>query len=172
MGAKTASHVEELHRQHSGRVYGYVFRRLRDVPSAQSITNDVFRIAWQQQKEPDDDALAWLLVTARNLVANELRAQQRQRGLVDKLGRAELSRRPAEPDGTSHEVREVLATLREAEREILMLAYWDLLSLAEIAAILGCSADSAKSRLFRARKAFSRRSPNQILKGGTDNGQH
>ncbi|GAA1862332.1 RNA polymerase sigma factor [Paeniglutamicibacter psychrophenolicus] len=172
MGAKTASHVEELHRQHSGRVYGYVFRRLRDVPLAQSITNDVFRIAWQQQKEPGDDALAWLLVTARNLVANELRAQQRRRSLVEKLGSAELSRRPAEPDGTSHEVREVLATLREAEREILMLAYWDSLSLAEIAAILGCSADSAKSRLFRARKAFSRKTPNQMLKGGTDHGQH
>ena len=172
MGARTALHVEELHRQHSRRVYGYVYRRTGDVQSAQQITNDVFRIAWQHQKEPSEDALPWLLVTARNLIANESRAQRRQRGLVEKLGGAELARRPQQGNDPGAAVREVLGTLRPQEREILMLAYWDSLSLGEISAILGCSPESAKSRLFRARRAFSKKAPNQMVKGGTPNGQH
>lgn len=172
MGALTASHVEELHQQYARRVYGYTYRRIRDVSSAQQITNDVFRIAWQQQKSPAADVLPWLLVTARNLVANELRAIQRQRRLAQKVGVEELHRRDSSPDPLSEAVREVLDSLRAAEREILMLAYWDALSLTEIAALLDCSVDSAKSRLFRARKAFSRKAPNHMLKGGTDNGQH
>ncbi|MBV1780478.1 sigma-70 family RNA polymerase sigma factor [Paeniglutamicibacter sp. ABSL32-1] len=172
MGARTALHVEELHRQYSQRVYGYVYRRTSDVQSAQQITNDVFRIAWQHQKEPSEDALPWLLVTARNLVANEYRAQRRQRSLIEKLGSSELARRPQPENDPGAAVREVLNTLRPQEREILMLAYWDSLSLNEISTILRCSPDSAKSRLFRARKAFSKKAPNQMLKGGTSNGQH
>lgn len=172
MGARTALHVEELHRQYSQRVYGYVYRRTTDVQLAQQITNDVFRIAWQHQKEPSAEVLPWLLVTARNLIANEFRARRRQRSLVEKLGGAELARRREPEDDPGSAVRDVLNTLRPQEREILMLAYWDLLSILEISSILECSPDSAKSRLFRARKAFSKKAPNQMLKGGTSDGQH
>lgn len=172
MGARTALHVEELHRQYSQRGYGYVYRRTTDVQLAQQITNDVFRIAWQHQKEPSAEVLPWLLVTARNLIANEFRARRRQRSLVEKLGGAELARRREPEDDPGSAVSDVLNTLRPQEREILMLAYWDLLSILEISSILECSPDSAKSRLFRARKAFSKKAPNQMLKGGTSDGQH
>jgi DNA-directed RNA polymerase specialized sigma24 family protein len=51
---------------------------------------------------------------------------------------------------------EALDYLREKDREILLLAYWDDLSLADIAEVLGCSESAAGVRLFRARKAFAR----------------
>ena len=72
------------------------------------------------------------------------------------------------------EVRRVLA-LKVREGELADIGdgrYLLRSTLAEIAAILDCSPDSAKSRLFRARKAFSKKAPNQMLKGGSSNGQH
>lgn len=132
--------------------------------------------AWRKPWRPETSTPRWpaggaRLATARNLVANELRAQRRQRGLIDKLGSTELARRESPQDDVGAAVREVLETLRPHHREILILAYWDAMSLAEISAILRCSVGSAKSRLFRARKAFSHKAPNQMLKGGTENGQ-
>lgn len=47
-----------------------------------------------------------------------------------------------------------------------MLAYWDGLSTSDIAAVLECSVESAKSRLFRARKAFELKAQTSMLKDG------
>ncbi|HKS03560.1 MAG TPA: sigma-70 family RNA polymerase sigma factor, partial [Arthrobacter sp.] len=47
-----------------------------------------------------------------------------------------------------------MAALRDNERDILQLAYWDELSMAEIAGVLQCSEAAAKVRLHRARAAF------------------
>ena len=155
MGASTASHVEELHRQYSQRVYGYVYRRTGDVQSAQQITNDVFRIAWQHQKEPPEDALPWLLVTARNLVANELQgptppAQPRREARQRRTGP------PSAPRRTTPVPRSARSWTPCARRNVKSSCSptgirWP----GEIVGTPRLLPDSAKSRLFRARKAFS-----------------
>jgi RNA polymerase sigma-70 factor (ECF subfamily) len=164
--------VEELHRLHSKNVYRYVYRRLLDVEVARQITNDAFRLAWQRGITPGDDALPWLLVTARNLVGNELRSMGREKNLVLKAAAARLAERSGRDSGLDEQVHEVLEALRAKDREVLILAYWDALPMAEIAAVLECSHESAKSRLFRARKAFERKAPTSMLKGGSSHGQH
>lgn len=167
MQTELRNSVEELHRLYAQNVYRYTYRRILDIELAQQITNDAFRIAWQRGVPPSQEPLPWLLVTAKNLINNEKRAQTRQTKLARKAAAAQLT------DGREHhsivgeEVRTVLASLREKEREVLMLAYWDSLPVAEIALVLGCSVESAKSRLFRARKAFERKAPSNFLKGGS-----
>ncbi len=52
-----------------------------------------------------------------------------------------------------------MATLREKDRDILQLAYWDGLTMAEIAGVLQCSESAAKVRLHRARTAFRKHLP-------------
>jgi RNA polymerase sigma-70 factor (ECF subfamily) len=49
--------------------------------------------------------------------------------------------------------------LREKDRDILQLAYWDGLDAAEIADVLQCSESAAKVRLHRARAAFRKQMP-------------
>nr|WP_245348639.1 sigma-70 family RNA polymerase sigma factor [Paeniglutamicibacter psychrophenolicus] len=161
-----------MHRLHSKNVYRYVYRRILDVEVARQISNDAFRLAWQRGISPGEDALGWLLVTARNLVGNELRSMGREKNLVFKAAAAQLAERGGHDSGLDEQVHEVLDALRAKDREVLILAYWDALSIAEIAAMLECSHESAKSRLFRARKAFERKAPTSMLKGGGSNGQH
>ena len=81
----------------------------------------------------------------------------------DRIGRAALDlavaqlRSGAESEGMV--VHDALAALRDKERDILQMAYWDELSTAEIAGVLGCSESAAKVRLHRARAAFRKQMP-------------
>lgn len=168
MEARTELAVEELHRLYAQNVYRYVYRRIRDTESARQITNDAFRLAWQRDITVGTEALPWLLVTAKNLISNEVRALAREQKLTLKI--TEQYGRAAENSSSllNESVQSVLESLREKDREVLMLTYWDGLTTAELAAVLNCSVESAKSRLFRARKIFARKAPTSMLKGGTN----
>lgn len=168
METRTASDVEELHRLYAQNVYRYAYRRILDVESARQITNDSFRLAWQRAIPVGPDALPWLLVTARNLVSNEIRSKGREQKLALKVATQRVTGLRNEESQLGEQVRSVLETLRVKDREVLMLAYWDGLSTTEISAVLECSVESAKSRLFRARKAFAHKAPTSMLKGGSN----
>lgn len=51
-------------------------------------------------------------------------------------------------------VAQAMSQLSPSDRAILLLFYWDDLSLSEIAESLGCNENAAKTRLFRARERF------------------
>ncbi|MGX9901689.1 RNA polymerase sigma factor [Arthrobacter sp. SA17] len=143
-----------LHKDNYPRVYMFVQRRVNDPELAQELAADVFRIAWQKQ---DDAAVTWLLTVARNLVGNAYRSRERQQALQDKL--KQNAHRRYEADDANASVQEALDAMREKDRDILQLAYWDALTVAEIAAVLGCSESAAKVRLHRARTAFRKLLP-------------
>ncbi|WP_307794449.1 RNA polymerase sigma factor [Arthrobacter cavernae] len=147
-----------LHKDAYPRVYNFVLRRVNDEELAQELAADVFRVAWEKWEPDSPPSLVWLLSVARNVIGNAYRGRERQRQLNAKL--AEASRLNAAPGGdASPHVHETLDTLRPKDRDILQLAYWDELSLSEIAAILGCTDAAAKVRLHRAREAFRRAMP-------------
>lgn len=168
MEARTELDVEELHRLYAQNVYRYAYRRILDIEAARLITNDAFRIAWQRAIPVGPEALPWLLVTARHLVSNEIRSRGRERELALKVTDQHVTALRDNGSPLGEQVQAVLENLRGKDREVLMLAYWDGLSTAEIAAVLTCSLESAKSRLFRARKAFARKAPTSMLKGGSN----
>lgn len=166
MEAPTALDVEELHRMYAQNVYRYAYRRVLYIESARQITNDAFRLAWQRAIPVGPDALPWLLVTTKNLVSNEIRSLGREQRLALKIATQLVTGLRNNESQLGEQVHAVLETLREKDREVLMLAYWDGLSTTDIAALLECSVESAKSRLFRAHKAFERKAPTSMLKGG------
>ena len=47
-----------------------------------------------------------------------------------------------------------LAKLAPADRALLVLFYWEELSLQDIADSIGCGVNAAKTRLYRARERF------------------
>ncbi|WP_152815594.1 RNA polymerase sigma factor [Georgenia subflava] len=156
--------VEALYNQHAGTVYRYVYRRVLDRQVADELTNDVFRIAWQNLRKARSVDLPWLIGTAKNLVLNEVRARGRRARLSARLhDDAVTDSSVPGHDGVRDRVHEVLATMREQDRDILMLAYWDGFRGAELAAVLDCPAATAASRLFRARKAFARLAPPELV---------
>ena len=161
LAAKEQAFID-LHTQHSARVYGYIACRINDRHRAEELAADVFRIAWQKQlSEPP--GIGWLLATARNVIGNEYKGRRRRQELVERLKDEALSQ---VPEGNTEEraaVADVLVRLREKDREVLMLSYWDELTTVELAQTLGCSPSAAAVRLHRARRAFAKAAPAHLM---------
>lgn len=64
------------------RIYGYVLNRVRNIETANDLTQDVLSKAWASRAtfDPEQDRLAWLIAIASNAIADHfktLRAQKR-----------------------------------------------------------------------------------------------
>jgi RNA polymerase sigma factor (sigma-70 family) len=141
-----------IHKDIYPRVYSFVRRRVESAELAEELAGDVFRVMWQKWDETARTDTAWLLTVARNLIGNAYRSRDRQGALQDKLRAAAVVQFGEESHNVA--VQDAMAGLREKDRDVLQLAYWDELSIAEIAGALGCSEAAAKVRLHRARAAF------------------
>ncbi|WP_314192646.1 sigma-70 family RNA polymerase sigma factor [uncultured Arthrobacter sp.] len=146
-----------VHRDSYPRVYRYVRRRVESPELAEELAADVFRVVWQKWHDQPHADIAWLLTVARNLIGNAYRSRDRLVALQAKLRSSAELRSGAESEDLA--VHDAMAALRDSERDILQLAYWDELSVAEIAGVLQCSEAAAKVRLHRARAAFRKQMP-------------
>ena len=161
LAAKEQAFID-LHTQHSARVYAYIACRINDGHRAEELAADVFRIAWEKQL-PEPPGIGWLLATARNVVGNEYKGRRRRQELVERLREEARTDVPEPHTEERSAVAEVLVQLRERDREVLMLSYWDDLTTAELAQALGCSTSAAAVRLHRARRAFAKAAPAHLM---------
>ncbi|WP_157874074.1 RNA polymerase sigma factor [Psychromicrobium lacuslunae] len=153
-----------MHQDCYSLIYAFVQRRINDPEASQELAADVFRIVWQKW-QGEAPRLPWLYAVARNVIGNEYRSRERRRQLQSRL-RAEAVAQSGSNEPESY-VLEVLETLKNADREVLQLAYWEQLSLAEIGVVLQISPTTAKVRLHRAREAFRRAMPRTGLTTST-----
>ena len=125
---------------------------------AQDAAAEVFLTAWRRLDElPEGDATrVWLYATARRVIANQRRSSRRRLALHQRLALEAASAPHELPPSDSEEtiVHEALRRLGPRDREVLLLAEWEGLSPAQIAAVLGCLTVTARGRLHRARRRF------------------
>jgi RNA polymerase sigma-70 factor (ECF subfamily) len=138
----------------SPRVFAYV-RRQCDLATTQDVVADTFLVAWRRWSDLPDSPLPWLLVVARNTIANRRRHEQRQYRLTETVARLERVAGPAAAADHGMLERETmlaaLADLTELEREALLLVAWDGLANRDAARVAGCSLRAFEVRLSRAR---------------------
>ena len=118
---------------------------------------EVFLTAWRRLDAiPEGEAArVWLYATARRVLANQHRSRRRRHALQERLTVDVAPAAPAEEsDSEVALVHEALRRLGTRDREVLLLAEWEGLSPAEIGAVLGCLAVTARGRLHRARRRF------------------
>ena len=149
VGARGA-HPEEAFRglfaMHYGAVYAYAARRIgRD--EAADVAAEVFTVAWRKIRSVPEEPLPWLYGVARRVVANHLRGALRRARLGERMAAQPRLRR----EGHASDLEEAMASLSDADREVLMLAAWEGLGPAELGRVLGCSTNAATVRLHRAR---------------------
>ena len=149
---------EALYAQHYWALLRYAVRRMPDRESARDLVADAFATAWQRRdRMPPDRVLPWLYRIAGNLLANRRRRTARATDAVHRLMRSTDDRHTAGADeqvewaGALHSVLSDLRSLRDRDREVLMLHAWEGLQGGELAAALGCSTGTAAVRLHRAR---------------------
>ncbi|MEI2277500.1 sigma-70 family RNA polymerase sigma factor [Paenarthrobacter ilicis] len=146
-----------IHKDSYPAVYRFVCRRVESADVAEEIAGDVFRVVWQKWDDNNHPDIACLLTVARNLVGNAYRSRDRRQALQEKLRSTAVDRFGGDSEIVA--VQEAMDRLREQDRDILQLAYWDGLGIAEIAAVLHCKESAAKVRLHRARAAFRKQLP-------------
>jgi RNA polymerase sigma factor (sigma-70 family) len=156
--SERARRFDVLFATYSADIVAYCGWRAPSASDAQDAVADVFLTAWRRldQLPEGDAARVWLYATARRVIANHRRSSRRRVALQERLA-LEAAARPQEPPSPDPEetlVHAALRRLRPRDREVLLLAEWEGLSPAQIAAVLGCLTVTARGRLHRARRRF------------------
>lgn len=141
----------ELFDRYKNPIYGFVRRRINDPGRAEEITQDVFLALVQHRNgyEVTASFRTYLYRIALNRIASELRKKKESEPLPEDV--------PAAAGGDPavvQQVREALAQLEPAQREIVLLREYQGLSYEEIAAVLKVPVGTVRSRLFRAKMAL------------------
>jgi RNA polymerase sigma-70 factor (ECF subfamily) len=146
------SFFESLYTAHSADVLRYAVRRGVGHPDAEEIVEETFLVCWRRLDEVPDPPLPWLLGVARRILSNGRRTERRLLALRSKLSMTRPDPPPAPlVDSAQHEVvRRALASLGDADREVLELLMWQGLTHDAAAAVLGCSRNAVTKRFQRA----------------------
>jgi RNA polymerase sigma-70 factor (ECF subfamily) len=148
---------EAVYVAHNAAVRTYVRRRV-DSQDADDVVADVFVIAWRRLGDVPEDPLPWLLGVARRVMANRWRGATRAAALRERVMFERPSLAPSvsmTPD-SSRKVFRALSSMREKDRETLLLVAWEGLAPAQAAKVLGVSPNTFSARLSRARRRFER----------------
>jgi RNA polymerase sigma factor (sigma-70 family) len=168
---------EAVFDRHATAIYRYLRRRV-GAGLAEELTGETFARAFRARHRFDhrsESALPWLYGIAANLLRTHRRTEERRLRAYARAAERGLEPPPdADSDRRLDAValRPALATaladLPHAQREVLLLHAWADLSHQEIAAALGLSAGTVRSRLHRARVHVAERIARSGNKAGDD----
>ena len=164
---RTVLSVGDADREHFVRLFDacapnvYAYARTRLAPAdAQDVVAETFLVAWRRRSDVPEHALPWLLVVARNTMANRWRRDRRQAQVIDaSAALADIASPATAPDQSVVEriaMLDALAELSELEREAVLLIAWQGLSVADAARVCGCSRRAFEARLTRGRARLAR----------------
>ncbi len=145
----------ELVRRHVDFVYSAALRMVCDAHRAKDVTQGVFIALAQNARQLADRPVlsGWLHRTAQNLAANTVRSDVRRRAreqeaaAMNELLAAESD---ANWENIAPHLDAGLGELDEADRDALLLRYFERKSAREMAEVLGTSEDAAQKRVSRA----------------------
>jgi RNA polymerase sigma-70 factor, ECF subfamily len=146
--------------RHVGLVFGSLVRFLGDREAAAEVVQDSFLALWRRARQFDPSAGSlpgWLLGIARHRAIDRLRGEARRPSSHSvALEQAEDLRAPTDPAAVADRrwlqsvVQTAVAELPGPERDVLVLAYAEGLSQADIADRLAIPLGTVKSRTRRA----------------------
>ncbi len=163
---ETVEDFARLFDLHAVTIHRYVARRLGST-EADDLLGQTFLIAFERRHRyvgSAAGALPWLYGIATNLIRRRRRDEVRQYRAYSRAEPAgcdqhsdplatEVAAR-VDAASASRVLHGVLAGLRQAERDVLVLFAWEDLSYAEIAEALDVPVGTVRSRLHRARRAL------------------
>lgn len=147
------SRFTRVYEQHHETVRRYVWRRDPDITD--DVVAETFLVAWRRLDEIPEQAAPWLIGVARNVRRNERRGARRQQAVSVRLADAVPALTGVDAPREAAALEAALRGLAPRDREVLLLAVWDGLDRAAIAAALGCSKTNASLRLHRARRRLA-----------------
>jgi RNA polymerase sigma-70 factor (ECF subfamily) len=150
------------------RVYSYAWYFLRHREDAEDVIQEAFLRLWRQCRADDDAGRrAWLTRVVHNLCVDADRRRRVRHHRVRLAAEGELERHVDQRAGAGEEleaaqagerrqmaVAEALAQLPAPSRGLVLLHYWQGVSLREIARMFDLNESTVKVRVHRARQAL------------------
>ncbi len=145
----------ELYERHADRVFRFALSHVGDRNLAEEVLQETMIAVWKgaARFRGDSKVTTWLLGIARNQ-AHSLLRQESRAGRTPAL--QAWTDDPHEAAAIQVRVERALATLPARQRELLHLVFYEQLSVAETADVLGIPEGTVKSRMFHARKALAK----------------
>ena len=147
---------QELYERYYDKVFSISRGILLDNDEAADAVQEIFTLVYQNLHRFDRRAKfsTWLFRISVNRSIQSSRRLKFKK-LQDPMGeQVELIAEHVQHTHEDPRVEAAMAKMHPNDRAILTLFYWDELSLQEIAESIDCSANAAKTRLFRARERF------------------
>ena len=152
--------------RHGEKLFHYLIRILQNEEDAADIAQESFVRVYQHRDKfkTGQKFTTWLYAIATNLARDRMRWRSRHPvvaledasvegvSLLDAAKEERTPRDHAESAEISEAVRRAVADLPEELRLPFVLAQYEDLSHAQIAAILNCSVKAVETRIYRARK--------------------
>lgn len=148
--------LDDLVERYGARVIGLAARLLGWTDGADDVAQDVFLQVLNKGKHFRGQSSLWTWLAT--LTVNRCRSIQRRRWLHDRVLRAiaplrpETKRENHDRDETTARIRQIVATLPAAAREVIVLRYFEELTIEQMAEVLGAKRNAVEARLSRARK--------------------
>ena len=156
--------IEETDRKYGGLCYSVAYRILRDHPDSEECVSDCYLRAWNVIPPQRPQKLsAFLAKIVRNLALNRYEKQSAaKRGggeaalALDELGECISSGKTPEEQLEEQALPGILngflGMLKQSDRMIFLLRYWDLRPVKEIATLCGATESRVKMSLHRSRR--------------------
>lgn len=138
-------------------VVAYVRRRRDFIPHqyVDDIVVDVLEIMWRKRDQiPAGEEIPWSIGITKNVLRNSRRHHARRHALNERQSLPDPEPTPEDRVVADDTVRRALAQLKDSDRDVLLLSYWEELPVPQIATILGISTNAAAVRVTRARQRF------------------
>jgi RNA polymerase sigma-70 factor (ECF subfamily) len=158
--ADAPDHAAELLRLYDdavGEVYRYLRVRCGDRHVAEDLTADTFlaAVGQVQRRMVTEVSVAWLVGIARHKLVDHWRRRGRRsetpiEEVPERLDGEDLSAAVVD----RHRVEAAMAELGEHHRSVLVLRYYDGLTVPEVADLLGRTVHATEALLVRARRRF------------------
>src|SRR5580658_7570405 len=156
----TDADFRDAFHRHKDIVYRFAYRMTGSSSMAEDVVQDCFVAFWQKPDayDPARGALrSFLLGIARNLVLKRWRSERPYEELNEEMG-DERACLPFDIEGQerAESVKRAVLLLPPLQREAVILAEYEEMSLQEIAQATAAEIAAVKSRLHRARKNLRR----------------
>ncbi|MER3413920.1 MAG: hypothetical protein C4341_06730 [Armatimonadota bacterium] len=155
--AGDVSAFDSLYQRYYNKVYALARGILGDSDDALDALQSTFVQVWKNlpRFQQRSQFGTWLYRIAVNTAIQHARRTKRCRDSepLDEASVGTVAEEQQE-DPLGERVAAAMRLLREEDRALLSLYYWEEQSLEQIADVLGCSANAAKTRLYRARERF------------------
>jgi RNA polymerase sigma factor (sigma-70 family) len=165
--------LNDLMERHAPKLFQFLLRALQDETDAADLAQETFFRVYQNRAVFDSRQkfTTWLYAIASNLVRDRYRWRSRHPQVSLDAGEVQSGSSPKDilrsqessPDQSlelkerAAAVRQAIAALPEELRQPLILAVYEELSQAEIAAVLKCSVKAVETRIYRARQQLRAR---------------